>query len=486
MIDSRIATGVKGLDEIMHGGFLPSSSYLLVGGPGTGKTVLSLQFLNESAKRGASCLYITFAEPERAIRRNAASFECDLSGVTILDYSRPTNGPATEDEYTVFPPAEVEQEPIWKRLHDSVEERKPERLVIDSASFLRYLSTDEYQYRKQIQRLVNRLTATDCVALLLFDPVELGRESALALAVDGVITLRNDISRGQVVEIRTVEINKFRGSSFLAGLHPMRITGHGMAVWPHRVESFKEYSYERKTLPSGIQSLDELLLGGIPAGTCTLISGPSGVGKTTLATQFLVSAAREGLRGVIYTFDESSASILQRSRAIGLDLEDRLEAGSIMIREINPLQLYPDEFLEVIRGDVENNGVQVIVLDSIRGYNLAMEEFGNLVAHMQNVVNYLHSRQVSTFIISEQEKLTGDLQISDLGISHIADNVLLIRYAEYHGKVIKVINCLKKRLGAHLAEIRGFNITSKGIVVGTKLDHLQGLLTGTPIATIGE
>jgi len=352
MKDSRISTGISGLDEILNGGFLPQSSLLIVGGPGTGKTILSLQFMHESTKRKASCLYITFAEPEEAIRRNVAGFGWDLSSVVFEDFTKQINGPGPSEEYSVFPPSEVEKEPVWQRLYRAIDEHKPDRLVIDSATFLRYLSTDDYQFRKNIQRLVNHLSMKKCLSLLLFEPAELERENALALAVDGVITLHNEISRGLVTEIRTVEVNKLRGSSFLSGRHPFRITADGVTIWPHRVERLKKYSYERTFLSSGISELDDLLMGGIPAGTCTLISGPAGVGKSTLGARYLSVAASKGIKAVLYTFEEGLASILERSRSIGMDLDSLLENGSLIVREVNPLELYPDELLETLRSDI--------------------------------------------------------------------------------------------------------------------------------------
>lgn len=480
MKDSRISTGISGLDEILNGGFFPQSSFLIVGGPGTGKTILSLQFIDEGAKRKASCLYITFAEPEEAIKRNSACFGWDLSSVVFEDFTKHINGPGPSEEYTVFPPAEVEKEPIWQRLYKAIDEHKPDRLVIDSATFLRYLSTDDYQFRKHIQRLVNYLSEKKCLSLLLFEPTELERETALALAVDGVITLHNEISQGRVVEVRTVEINKMRGSSFMSGRHPMRITAEGIVIWPHRIEKLKKYSYERSILSSGIAELDELLMGGIPAGTCTLISGPAGVGKSTLGLQYLSVAASKGLKPVLYTFEEGLASILERSRSLGMDLDSLLEKGALTVREINPLELYPDEFLESMRTDILKSKAQIVMLDSLRGYNLAMEEFGNLLANIQNIINFVRNENASIFLINEQERITGDLQITEHGVSYLADNILLIRYAESKGEVIRVISCFKKRLGSHQSDIRQFSITPKGIVVGEKLAQWRGLLSGLP------
>jgi len=483
---SRVTTGVCGIDEITNGGFFSGSSYLVVGGPGTGKTILSVQFLRESAGRKARCLLISLNEPIESIARNVSSFGWTLDGIRTVDLSKAMSETRTDGEYSVFPPGEVEGEPVWRRIDRAIEEHRPEVLVIDSATNLRYLSTDEYQYRKHVQRLVNSLGERGCTSLLLFESSELNRETSLALIVDGVISLKNEISPGRVIEIRTLEIVKMRGSDYMSGRHPLRISSDGVTVYPHRIEKSEGQVYERCVLPSGVPELDHILMGGISSGTSTLITGPSGVGKTSLAAQFLVTAARSGRRGVFYTFEEGVGSIVERCRALGLPLDEAMEDGSIDVREVNPLELYPDEFLEVMRRDVEREGRSFVVLDSLRSYNLAMEQFGNIPANVQNILNYLKRNKASIILINEMEKLTGELRITELGVSYLSDNVLMIRYAECNGEVIKVISCLKMRHGDFLPELREFKITKDGIKVGDKLRHLRGVLTGVPVSELPE
>lgn len=477
---ARVSTGVAGLDDILCGGLIPASSYLLVGGPGSGKTVLSLQFLRQSAGQGARCLLITFGEPEETIRRNAAQFGWDLDGIAVVDLSKAGEASLPEGEYSVFAPSEVETEPVWKLMHEAIERHTPERLVIDSATYLSYLSTNEYQYRKQVQSLLNGLCARGCVSLLLYEPSELQKDNALALAVDGILTLRKEISAGRVVEIRTLEVDKLRGSGFLSGRHPFRITGQGLTVWPHRIERSERAPYDQATLRSNVAGLDELTGGGIRAGTCTLISGPAGAGKSTLAIQYMTTAAAEGRKGVIYTFEEGVSSMLERCRALSIPLEPRIQDGTIVVREINPLDHYPDEFLDVLRRDLAEGGARVFALDSLRGYKLAMDEFGSVIAGIQNLIAYVRGHRANLFVVNEQEKITGDLQITDLGVSYVADNVLLIRYAEVDGRVIRVIHCIKKRLGEHQHDLREFSVTSNGLVVGDRISRMRGVLTGVP------
>ncbi len=487
MTANRISTGITGLDEILNGGFMPASSYLLLGGPGAGKTVFSLQFLRQCRTIEGRCLFLSLTESVATIRRDAMSFGWNLEKITLVDLTLPDGKPKTNGEYTVFSPGDVEEESIWKKIYAAIDEHHPDRLVIDSVTNLRYLSTDEYQYRKHIHQLINYLSKRQCLSLLLFEPGELEREQSIAMAVDGVLWLHRDISRELVTEIRSLEVSKFRGSGYLPGCHPLRITSDGIIIHPHRIEILKRPGCESMLLPTGIETLDTLLMGGFHIGTCTLLSGPSGTGKSSLATHFLVQAAALNIRGIMYCFEEGVESILDRCRGINIPLEECLEQGVISLREVNPLELYPDEFLEIIRRDMQDDDRQIIVMDSLRGYNLAMGEFGNLVANLQNILNYIRRKRGTFFLINEMQRIMGDLRISEDGVSYLSDNVLMVRYAEYSGEIIKVIACLKKRHGNFQPDLREFKITAKGILVGEKLSRLRGLLTGVPhVEDLGE
>lgn len=480
MTADRISTGVVGLDEILKGGFIPASSYLLLGGPGAGKTILSLQFLRQCRNVESHCLFLSLTESVTTIRRDAASFGWNLEKINLVDLTMAGEEPETNGEYSVFSPGEVEEETIWAKIYAAINEYRPKRLVIDAVTNLRYLATDEYQYRKHIQQLIHHLSKRQCHSLLLFEPGELEREQSIAMAVDGILWLHSDSSKERVTEIRTLEITKFRGSDYLSGRHPMRITADGIVVYPHCIEVLKRQSRDSKKLSTGVPSLDRLLMGGFYLGTCTLLTGPSGAGKSTLAAHFLVQAAQQNISSTMYCFEEGAESILDRCRDINIPLQSCLEQGTVSLCEINPLEMYPDEFLEIIRRDVEEKGRQVIVIDSLRGYNLAMNEFGNLAANIQNILNYIRRKRATLFLLNEMQDIVGNLRISEDGVSYLADNVLMIRYAEYSGEIIKVIACLKKRHGNFQADLREFKITEQGILVGAKLSRLRGLLTGVP------
>ncbi len=480
MAITYIPTGVAGLDDILQGGLISGHSYLLVGSTGTGKTILSLQCVINGTSRGEKCLYITLAEPGKEIEKNIAGFGWSLSGVDLVDLSQPNVPDEPVGEYQFFSPSEVEQDNTWQAIYHAIDKSNPQRIVIDSVTQLRYLSTDEYQYRKQIQAFVRHLNARNCTALLIYEPTAMEQEASVALAVDGIIRLRRDLSPNRAIDVRSISIEKLRGSGFLSGLHPLRITSQGINIFPHIIEELSAGKTEYKKIPSSLPQLDELLGGGIEAGTSTIITGQAGVGKSSLSMQFALGEAKKGNKALLFTLEEPEASILARYKMIGMPAEEMKEKGLLQILPINAMNIYPDELLAILRTAVESDACQTIVLDSLRGYNLAMEQFGTLIAQTQNLVNYCRRAGVTLLIVNEIEHLTGDLRLTEMGVSYLVDNVILLRYAEIDGAIIRVIGCLKKRLGYYQPELRTFSISSEGIQVGGKLSGMHGILTGVP------
>lgn len=478
--DRRTPTGLPGLDEIALGGLLRNSSYLVVGGAGTGKTILSFQWLREGVKQGDRCLYITLAEPGGKIELNVQSFGWTLEGIELIDMTPTLARSGPQSEYRVFPPSDVERMPIWQAIYDAVARACPSRLVIDSVTQLRYLSTDDYQFRKQVLALVTQLNQAGCTSFLVFEPTELERETSVALAVDGIISLRREVSPGRVIGIRSIEIEKLRGSDFMSGRHPMRITERGIEVYPHRIERPTDVKPGATQLITGVPELDALFGGGLESGTSTIITGPAGVGKSTLGMQIVTQAVERGSKATVYTFEESPRAVLTRCEGLRIPAEGHVATGRIAIERVNPMELYPDEFLFMVRRAVEEHGCDVVMIDSLRGYELAMEEFGTMVAHVCNMVTYLKSHSVTTLLVNEAENITGDLKATEFAVSYVADNIVLMRYAEYSGQVIRVIGCLKKRFGRFESELRQLHITEEGLRVSEKLEHLRGILTGTP------
>ncbi len=485
MPEDRLTSGISGLDEILSGGFISGRTYLVVGGPGTGKTIFSLQWLLEGVRRGESVLLISLAEPTAEMTRSVASLQWDLSHVEMVDLG-PSGSETgvTGEEYHVFVPGEVEQTPIWESLYRIIDEKRPNRVVIDSATQLRYLSSDEYQFRKHILNFVTFLDRLNCTSILTFEPSELEREMSVSLAVDGIIRLHFDTSPRRVIGLRGLRVEKLRGSDFYSGVHSLRITSDGMVVFPHRIVNETVENAPHSMLSFGIRNLDDLVGGGIESGTTTLLSGPTGTGKSTVSVQLLSVAAQQSIPVVMFTFEEQVESIVRRSRGIGMPIDDLLQSGMLHIVNLNPLDLYPDEFLNMVREIVMRDKCQLVLIDSLRSYGSTMEEFGSPVAHIRNLVNFLKSRAITTVLVQETSIVSGTFTLSEDRVSHICDNVLFLRYAEESGHLIKIIGCLKKRMSDFRPEVRELRITSEGIQVNEALVQLAGSLFGA--VTISE
>ncbi len=476
----RVPTGISGLDLILNGGYFRNSSYLVMGDVGTGKTIFSIQWLLDGIKKGEKCLYITLAEGVEQLLNNISPFGWDLEALKIKDFSPQPSELNHLGDYEIFFPSEVEEEPFWQQLYRTIEAEKPDRLVLDSVTVFHDLSANEYSFRRRLIAFIKYLYQHRCTTIFLADAQEIKALVSISMAVDGVIKLHLRLSKARFITSRTIEILKFRGSDFLSGEHPFRITSSGIKIFPHIIEHPRHNFKDQKIYSSGVQELDEMLGGGIEGGTVTLITGPSGIGKSTLAAQFVTQIVSQGVPSVYYLFEEYLEMMFTRGQKVGIPLREAMKKG-LQVERINPLELLPDEFLEMVRQKVNQEGVRCVVLDSIRGYMLAMEEFGNLRAHFYNLVAFLTSKGVTTFAVNEIENVIGPLKISEIGISNLADNVILMRYAEYEGKIIKVINCLKKRLGACQPELREFEITDKGLKVGPPLDYMKGVLSGIPL-----
>jgi circadian clock protein KaiC len=460
----------------------------LIGGvAGAGKTIFSLQWLRAGLLLEQKCMYITLCEPGAEIKRNVAGFGWNLDQIDIVDLS-PSGTELAENsgEYHMFPPSEVESVPVWKAIYDAVQQGRPDRLVIDSVTQLHYLAIDEYQFRKNILGLVNCLNGLGITSLLAFDPGEMDRDSSVALAVDGVIRLSRSISTGTAIGLRSLEVEKLRGADFMSGRHPLRISADGIHIFPHRIEHTGTLNPGDHMACSNLDGLDQLLGGGLESGTTTLLTGPTGTGKSTLGTQFLAHFARSG-HAVLFTFEEPASFIVKRSRDIGVPIDDVIASGALKIMRINPIEMYPDEFLATIRHAVEVDGCGMVMIDSLRGYQFAMEEFGKPQAHIHNMISYLSRRGVTTLLINEIEHIAStSLRATDLGVSHLADNIVLLRYAEHEGQVIKMITCLKKRVGNFQPESRQIKTSGSGIEISEKLHPLHGILAGTPVFKQGD
>jgi circadian clock protein KaiC len=243
-------------------------------------------------------------------------------------------------------------------------------------------------------------------------------------------------------------------------------------------------AFVERDQPSGNAQLDGLLGGGLPTGTSTLLVGPAGTGKSTVATQFATAAAGRGERVTMFVFDENFGTFRSRSRKLGLPLEGALESGLITVQQVDPAEMSSGEFAAVVRRaaeGVDGSGkpAGMIVIDSLNGYLNAMPEEKFLTAQLHELLSYLGQKGVVTIMTVTQAGMVGTMN-SPVDTTYLADNVILFRYFEAAGRVRRALSVVKKRNGHHELTIRELELNEKGIVIGEPLVDFQGVLTGVP------
>ena len=473
----RRPTGLPGLDEVLHGGLIPARAYLVRGGPGTGKTTLGLHFLLAGVALGEKALFITFESAEAQLRADAASQGLGLEGITFLDLSPTREFFAQNQSYDIFSLADVERDPTTRLIVQTVEELEPQRVFVDAVTTLRYMASDAFQFRKQALSFVRYLVERGATVLMSSEPTATVPDDDLRFMSDGIIDL--EISGQHSTLRRTLCVTKLRGSDFEGGPHAMRLTGGGMKVYPRLVPGSHEREFVAEMIPSGVAEVDEMLGGGIERGTISILSGPSGAGKTTLGIQFMVEAAKRGERSVIYAFEEQLNTLLHRCEGIGVPVRRMVEAGSLAVIEVEPLRFSPGEFALMVRREVEERGARIVMIDGISGYQLTLAG-DNLVVHLHSLGRYLKNMGVTVLFINEVSSITGDFRATETEISYLCDNLVFLRYLELDGELRKVIGVLKKRLSDFSKTLREFEITCDGVQVGPPLAGMRGVLTGTP------
>jgi circadian clock protein KaiC len=282
-------------------------------------------------------------------------------------------------------------------------------------------------------------------------------------------------------ERRRLIVLKYRGVQFRGGYHDYVIRRGGLEVFPRIVASEHRSPLIAEKLSSGIAELDALLGGGIERGTSTLIVGPPGCGKSSLAAQFAVSAAERGQNAAVFSFDESINTLLTRTAGLGIDLRKHLNAGRVKIEQVDPAELSPGEFAHAIRRAVERPGTSVVVIDSLNGYLNAMPGERFLTIQLHELLTYLGHAGVATILIGAHHGLIGGPMITPVDASYLADAVILLRYFEAKGEIRQAISVVKKRGGAHERTIREFRLETGRISVGQPLSGFRGVLTGVPI-----
>jgi circadian clock protein KaiC len=475
-----VSTGCAGLDDVLGGGLTRNHLYLIEGDPGTGKTTLALQFLLAGAAAGEKGIYITLSESPTELTEVARSHNWSLDGISLMEMAPHTSGSLAEEEYTVFHPSDVELGDTIKSVLDRVEELHPTRVVFDSLSELRMLARESLRYRRQILALKRYFSDKDTTVLLLDDRTAEGNDLQLQSIAHGVIMLQS-VEREYGVKRRRLEVRKMRGSRFREGFHDYTIETGGVQVYPRLIAAEHRPPVELIPVRSGVKELDDLFAGGIDFGTSTLMMGPAGSGKSTVALQYAYAEAKRGEHAAVYTFDESLQTMFRRCETLGMDLAEQVRREKLSVEQVDPAELSPGEFVTRVRDSVARRHTRLLVIDSLNGFLNAMPGEDFLILQLHEMLSFLSQQGVATVMTMAQHGMFGHSMNSPVDVSYIADTVLLFRYYEAQGAIHKALSVVKKRSGGHESSIRELTFSPAGLKVGPPLADFHGVLTGVPI-----
>jgi circadian clock protein KaiC len=472
-------TGITGLDYILHGGFPRHRLYMLQGDPGVGKTTLALQFLLEGALAGEKGLYITLSETKDELEAVADSHGWNLDGLEMLELTAADQESMVESPNTLFHPSEVELMQTVRQVQDRIDRSAPDRVVIDSLSEFRLLAHDALHYRRQMLAFKHYFARKGATVLFLEDRGPGEPEQLVQSIAHGVVAMKRIVSEFGV-ERRQLSVVKMRGMKYESGSHDYSIVTGGLAVFPRLKVSLKPATLASlNPIPSGIPELDDLLGGGIQRGTGSLIIGPAGAGKSSIASHYAVAAAERGERVVVLLFDENLHTYVQRAEELGMRMQEQIRSGNIVLRHVDAAEISPGEMAHSICHMADHEGFQMVIIDSLNGYLNAMPEEKFLLLQLHELLAYLSQRGVASILVMAQHGFLGEMH-TPADLTYLADTVILLRYFEFAGLLKKAISVIKKRSGFHENAIREFAVRDNRLVVGEPLKEFRGVLKGVP------
>jgi circadian clock protein KaiC len=463
-MSDRLSSGSARLDAVLDGGLLVNGINLIMGRPGSGKTILAQQYLFHNATAERPALYLsTVSEPLEKILRYGQSlsfFDKSVVGASVIyeDLGQSLNGGGLSDVLT--------------KLVELLRERRPALMVIDSFKALRAYAPDDKTFRRFLHDLAGHLSASQTTSFWVgeYGGAEATEAPEFAVA-DAIVSLGLEHNTDR--ESRVFQVLKLRGSGFVPGKHAYRVSSDGVDVFP-RLADHKDgatYDFARERISSGVPILDDMLADGYWRGASTLVAGPSGAGKTLVALHFIFCGAKLGEQGIFATFQENPS---QLERVVqGYSWSFREPRVELMFRP--PVDLYLDEWVYDLLDLIERTGAQRVAIDSLGDLRAACGDEIRFREYMYSLLQRCARRNVSVIMTQEVPELFGITRLSEFGISHVSDNVVLLQFLRGDSEVKRAMTVLKTRGSSHDPRIRQFEITSEGLSLGEQFLPDQSL-----------
>lgn len=481
VIIRRLPTGIPGFDDVLGGGLPEYSFNIIAGAPGSGKTTMGHQIVFANATPERPALYFTvLGEPALKMLRYQQQFG-------FFDQSKVNDCIRFINLSQVVMDKDLDA--VLAEIIREVESSNPGIVVVDSFRTVvrKFQGTSgEIEMQAFVQRLALHLTSWQATTFLIGEYVEGEmRDNPVFTVADGLFWLSQSVERNSIV--RKVQIMKLRGQYSVPGLHTFRMTAEGVQIFPRNfgLVERKAKHVSRPRISTGNAELDSMIAGGVPQGDSLLIAGASGTGKSLIATQFIAEGLRQGEAGLVLVFEERPEEYANRANSFGLDLEGPLETGKLGILYLRPLDLSVDETMQEIFTAVKKIDAKRVVIDSLAGFEMALapgfrQDFRESLYRMITAMAGIGVTILSTVEVPE---VFNEFQFSSYAISFLTDDIIRLRYVEIDGELRRVLVVVKMRGGNHSKEIREYEITSKGIVIGKRLQGYQRLITGIPERT---
>jgi circadian clock protein KaiC len=456
----RFSSGEQHLDSVLGGGLPANALNMIIGLPGSGKTILAEQFIFHNASpRRPGVYFSTVSEPLEKIVRYGQGFDffdAETIGTSVFfeDLGDALNDGGLDG--------------LLARVRGVITARRPGVIVIDSFKALSAYAPNLHVFRGFLHELAGILTA---LATTTFWVGEYGRDeiaTAPEFAVaDGIISLttRRESERA----IRHLEILKLRGTGFMSGEHAYRIANDGLRVFPRLAESLADEPYElcSERMSSGIPAIDEMLADGYWSGASTMVAGPSGSGKTLMGLHFIFNGAAAGQRGIIATLQENATQLERVVTGFGWSLDS--DGVELMYR--SPVDLYLDEWFYELLEVIDRTRPRRIFIDSLGDLRRAAVDELRFREYLYSLLQRSTKQQISVMMSYETPGLFGISRLTEGDISHLSDNVILLQFVRRDTRLCRAVTVLKTRASPHEPDVREFKITPEGIVLGEPLSE---------------